>query len=205
MSIESTSCPEPALANERLAIVWEGPQVGLHSFAQVNRELCRRLGERGHEIVLAPSRIPPAESRTPPGQEGIAVNSREAARGPIAAHVRHQWPPNFTHPPAGHWVMMQPWEFGSLPRSWIGPLSHEVDDCWAYSRFVRDCYIQSGIPADRVHVDTAGGRLLTVSSPGEALSAQDDEAVQIPVRRGHDSPERDRRALEGLPAHVYRP
>ena len=51
---------------------------------------------------------------------------------------------------------MQPWEFGSLPRSWIGPMSDEVDEVWAYSRFVRDCYIASGVPADRVHVVPLG-------------------------------------------------
>ena len=37
---------------DKMGIVWEGPQLGLHSFAQVNREFCLRLIDRGHELAL---------------------------------------------------------------------------------------------------------------------------------------------------------
>ena len=47
---------------------------------------------------------------------------------------------------------MQPWEFGSLPKAWIQPLQHEVDEVWVPTNWVRSCFIQSGVPADRVHV-----------------------------------------------------
>ena len=30
----------------------------------------------------------------------------------------------FVPPPMGHWVIMQPWEFGGLPSSWIGLMRH---------------------------------------------------------------------------------
>ena len=41
------------------------------------------------------------------------------------------------HAPAeGHWVIIQPWEFGSVPASWVGPMSTVVDEVWAYSGFV---------------------------------------------------------------------
>lgn len=124
-------------------IIWEGPQSGLHSFAQVNRELCRLLIERGHELSLISSGT----------AEGPAPSS---ALHPVAAHIAHQWPPSFEPPPSGHWVIVQPWEFGSLPRSWIGPMSDQVDEVWAYTRWVRDCYVHSGVPADRVHVVPLG-------------------------------------------------
>jgi len=48
----------------------------------------------------------------------------------VDVHVRHQWPPQFTPPPAGPLVIMQHWEFGSLPRSWIEPMSRQVDAVW---------------------------------------------------------------------------
>ncbi len=56
--------------------------------------------------------------------------------------------------------MMQPWEYGSLPASWVTPLATMVDEIWANTRYVQDVCVQSGIPADRVHlvplgVDTA--------------------------------------------------
>src|SRR5262249_60244575 len=71
-------------------------------------------------------------------------------------HVRHAWPPNFTAPPEGRLVIMQPWEFGSLPQSWIAGLNDSAAEVWAYSRFVRDSYVASGIPAQRVHVVPLG-------------------------------------------------
>ena len=59
-------------------------------------------------------------------------------------------------PPArGKWVLMQPWEFGSLPKAWI-PMLGQVDEVWAYSRYVRDCYLEAEVPRDKVHIVTLG-------------------------------------------------
>src|SRR5205085_1907080 len=53
-------------------------------------------------------------------------------------------------------VVVQPWEFGSLPKDWLGPLRDQADEAWVHSRAVRDCYVQSGVPADRVHLIPLG-------------------------------------------------
>ncbi len=70
-------------------------------------------------------------------------------------HVRHRWPPRLEPPPHGNWVLMQPWEFGSLPKAWL-PMLRRVDEVWAYSRYVRDCYLEAGVPPERVHVVPLG-------------------------------------------------
>ena len=75
--------------------------------------------------------------------------------GPAEVHVRHRWPPKLEPPAQGRWVFMQPWEFGRLPKSWL-PALRRVDEVWAYSRSVRDCYLEAGVPADRVHVIPLG-------------------------------------------------
>jgi len=143
-------------AGEGLGIVWEGPFLDRHSYAQVNRELCLRLIQRGCDLSLTPAKARHAESPPLSGQETLERHFHRPLRGPIAAHVRHQWPPSFTPPPEGHWVIIQPWEFGSVPRSWVEPISSRVDELWAYSRFVRECYIAGGVPAERVHVVPLG-------------------------------------------------
>jgi len=127
-------------ARKPMAVAWEGPKKIVHSLAMVNRAFCQGLLERGHDV-----RILPAEKA-----EG------ERALAPADIHVRHGWPPDFTPPPQGHWVMMQPWEYGSLPAAWVKPMSEGVDEVWAYSRYVQDVYVQSGVPADRVHVVPLG-------------------------------------------------
>jgi glycosyltransferase involved in cell wall biosynthesis len=70
-------------------------------------------------------------------------------------HVRHQWPPKMEPPAHGKWVLMQPWEFGSLPKAWL-PMLRRVDEVWAYSRYVRDCYLEADVPRERVHVIPLG-------------------------------------------------
>ncbi len=147
---------QAAPPRDGLGIVWEGPLLDLHSLSQVNRELCLRLIERGHELALVPSKTRDAASRPFSGQQTLEGHFHRVLRRPIAAHVRHEWPPSFTPPPEGHWVIIQPWEFGSVPRSWVAPMSTLVDEVWAYSRFVRDCYIAGGVPAERVHVVPLG-------------------------------------------------
>ncbi len=139
-------------------VVWEGDQQGLHSLALVNRALCRELLDRGHDLgllvgtegngVRTPDRLPDdprLSARFGRGPEG----------GPAQVHVRHRWPPKLEPPAQGRWVFMQPWEFGSLPKSWL-PALRRVDEVWAYSRSVRDCYLEAGVPADRVHVIPLG-------------------------------------------------
>src|SRR5271166_5459578 len=49
----------------------------------------------------------------------------------------------------------EPWEYGSLPKAWL-PMLRSVDEIWAYSRFIRDCYLEAGLPPERVHVIPLG-------------------------------------------------
>ena len=164
-------------------VAWEGDLEGLHSLALVNRGLCRALVDRGHDVQAiwdshprkggqaptgmvgaSPHLLPPAVDPPPQTGTGTGILGRsQSPSGPAHAvrqsspqvHVSHQWPPRLERPTAGRWVLMQPWEFGSLPKAWL-PALHEVDEVWAYSRSVRDCYLDAGMPADRVHVIPLG-------------------------------------------------
>ncbi|MFA6110694.1 MAG: tetratricopeptide repeat protein, partial [Candidatus Latescibacterota bacterium] len=76
--------------------------------------------------------------------------------GEVEFHLRHRWPPDFDRPPAGKLVLMQPWEFGRIPRRWFEPLQRQVDQIWAYTAYVRQCYLDSGIDPGRVEVVPLG-------------------------------------------------
>ncbi len=136
---------------------WEGVQDEMQSLTLVNRQLCLRLIERGHDVSLLPLSFPP-ELGVPrlPLPATLTARLRAPLGRPCQVHVRHAWPPDFRSPPAGHWVLMHPWEFGSLPRAWVGPIVEQVDEVWAYPQAVRDCYVESGVPADRVQVVPLG-------------------------------------------------
>ena len=133
-------------------IVWQGSQFVYHSLALVNRELCQRLIQIGHELSIVPYE---ADDFSPEPTSPLAANKQCINRPlsqPADVVVRHQWPPDFNSPPAGHWVMIQPWEFGSLPMSWIEPMNDKLDEIWVPSSYVRECYIQSGVRPDKVFV-----------------------------------------------------
>ncbi|HKI44705.1 MAG TPA: glycosyltransferase, partial [Balneolales bacterium] len=141
-----------ALHDEKPSVVWEGSQFVTHSLAHVNRSIGKELLKKGFNLSLIPFEkdtfIPDK------GTEDYELYRRYGASVLTnnKVHVRHHWPPNFTPPASGHWVMIQPWEFGSLPEKWIRPMSTQLDEVWVPSSYVKECYVRSGVPENVVQV-----------------------------------------------------
>lgn len=151
-------------------VLWEGSQFVYHSLAHVNRQICSRL-IRDPSINLS---IKPYEpDQFEPRQEMPAMAPlvervhRELAE--VKVHVRHQWPPRFDAPPQGAWVMIQPWEFGGIPQEWVSPMRDLVDEIWVPTNWVRQCYIDSGVPAEKVLVVPNGVDLSVYTPHGPQL------------------------------------
>jgi glycosyltransferase involved in cell wall biosynthesis len=132
-------------------ISWCGGLFANNSLAHVNRELCLQLLEEVYRISFIPTEpddFPP--SVDPRFKRLEAIRNLAVERPDIT--IRHQWPPDFTPVISGKLVLIQPWEFGSLPKEWITPFSTVVDEVWVPTNYVRECYISSGVPAERVQV-----------------------------------------------------
>jgi glycosyltransferase involved in cell wall biosynthesis/GT2 family glycosyltransferase len=135
----------------KIAVVWEGSQFHYHSLANINRELCVRLVNEGMSLSIIPyekDKFTPAPND--PMSELKKCYNKNIIKPDI--HVRHHWPPNLKAPDKGRWVIIQPWEFGYLPKDWVEVFSTKVDEMWVPSNYVREVYINSGVPADRVFV-----------------------------------------------------
>ena len=115
--------------------------------------------------------------------------------------MRHRWPPKLEPPAHGRWVFMQPWEFGSLPRAWL-PALRRVDEVWAYSRSVRDCYLDAGVPPDHVHVIPLGVDPGVFRPDAEPLPIAGRAGLPDPVRRRHDPSQGLRLAVGSLHSGV---
>ena len=63
-------------------------------------------------------------------------------------------------PASGRLVILAPWEFGSIPRSWLDGLA-QADEIWVPSEYVRGMYLDAGLPADKVAVIPNGVDLET--------------------------------------------
>jgi glycosyltransferase involved in cell wall biosynthesis len=156
---------------DRYGIAWHGDFRAIHSLALVNRELCQRLRARGHRLALAPARHP-VPDQSVPLPESLQHDSLD---GHANFTVAHQWPPDFTPPPHGHWILVQPWEFGALPRDWIAPINALVDEVWVPTAFVRDCFVAAGIDASRVQVVPHGA--------SERFFEDDVEPLPLPTTK----------------------
>lgn len=133
------------LVNIELNIDWIGSFLDHGSLSHVNRELTAELRSlsafhihRVNNGVVSPS------------FENLTHDI--SAPSPVAAvTVRHSWPPDWKRPQTGKLVVIQPWEFGPLPQEWV-ERARNVDEFWVPTRFVRDRYLESGIPAEKVFV-----------------------------------------------------
>jgi glycosyltransferase involved in cell wall biosynthesis len=155
-----------ATPRENLAVRWQGDHGLSTSLSIVNARVIERLaGER-------------------PGREGMRIQrlAREGQPldGPLPhaadVEVRHQWPPDLSEPASGRLAVIQPWEFGSIPRDWVAPLNGHVDELWVPSEMVREMYVSSGVDPERV-VTIANGVDLERFSP-------DGQRHELPVGAG---------------------
>jgi glycosyltransferase involved in cell wall biosynthesis len=94
-------------------------------------------------------------SRLPGPVECVERDGSRAAGAVPLPHaadveVRHQWPPDLRPARSGRLAVIQPWEFGAVPREWVEEIVSNVDELWVPSEHVRRMYVEGGVAADRV-------------------------------------------------------
>jgi glycosyltransferase involved in cell wall biosynthesis len=160
------------LGNKRpkaVPVAWEGSQFVHHSLAHINREACLGLIDSGQvDLSIIPYERHSFGAEVDSRFKAIQQRLVQTPATEPAVHVRQQWPPQFQAPESGAWVMIQPWEYGGLPAEWIAPMRDSVDEIWVHSNWVRDCYIKSGVPEEKVVVIPAGVKLDRYSPDGPA-------------------------------------
>lgn len=168
------------LPSAGIGLRWEGSQFVHHSLAHVNRQICLGLLGSGEvDLSLVPYEPDQFDGASVPAFKALADRVWKRLPGPAAVHVRHQWPPNFEAPREGCWVMIQPWEFGGVPQEWVDPMCRQVDEIWAYTTWVRDCYIKSGVPPEKIAVIPLGVNSEVFCPEGEGFPLQTTKAFKF--------------------------
>jgi glycosyltransferase involved in cell wall biosynthesis len=122
----------------------------------VNRELLLRLMQRSG---LSLRHVPFEPDQFSVGAANRLASLKAIRSGPFSdatVHVRHRWPPYFSAPQSGVYVFFQPWEYGSLPVEWVRKIPLCAREVWVYSRYLRECYIASGLNESTVQVIPLG-------------------------------------------------
>ena len=124
-------------AGTPVTVRWRGDQLRKTSLAVINREVCARLADdpslRVERVLRSGESLDPALPH------------------PAEVEVRHQWPYDFG-PSSARLAVIQPWEFGAIPREWVEPIQRDVDEIWVPSEYVREMYVSGGVDSARVQV-----------------------------------------------------
>jgi glycosyltransferase involved in cell wall biosynthesis/thioredoxin-like negative regulator of GroEL len=142
-----------------LNVVWEGSQFVYHSLALINREHCSNLiDSECVEVTIVPYETEQFSPAGNPKYEKLArYDIRYKQEPPIEVKklpylwIRHQWPPKSEPPQGAKWVIMQPWEFSTLPRRFV-EIFRNADELWVPSNYTRQAFINSGLDFNKVQV-----------------------------------------------------
>jgi glycosyltransferase involved in cell wall biosynthesis/predicted Zn-dependent protease len=143
---------DAATQTSRISVSWEGSFLDFGSLSHVNRELTRALSDS--EILRLQCVNTSASRNNIPAPKALKhLAGTLAKKSPADAQitVRHAWPPDWRRPATGKLVVIQPWEFGALPETWVRQAC-DVDEFWIPSEYVRRVYVESGVPAEKVFV-----------------------------------------------------
>jgi len=148
------------IAGAKKGLLWHGSFFVHHSLALVNRELNLALLENEHfrrqfDLGIVPYEPdtfdPTAVARFAPLVERHGVVPKD-----VQLTVRHRWPPEFSAPDKGQFVLFQHWEFGSIPTAWVKGIERSAAETWVSTNWVKQCFVQGGVPEERVSVIPLG-------------------------------------------------
>ena len=143
--------------SEPLRGYWEGPFFVYSSLAHVNREMALELlGSGNCDLGLISSEPDTFSGSSERRFASLFARMGRAIEGKADFHIRHRWPPDVARPAHGKLVLIQPWEYGRIIKSWVEPMRTNVDQIWAYTSYVRQVYIDSGFDPEMVKVVPLG-------------------------------------------------
>ena len=175
----ATAGAPPAGRSPRLRVRWRGDFYADSGFAKVNRDLCLALaGDDRFDIEPVTAEPPPFPDDHREVVQRILAHHAERPGTSIAVEVRDGWPPDFAPLAQGRLVVMQPWEFGGVPADWVRGVE-AADEVWVPTTWVRDCYVQSGIPEEKVVVVPHGIDTTTFAPAGPRFALGSEKAVRL--------------------------
>ena len=132
---------EPASAGT-LHVTWEGSFLDYGSLSQVNRQLTEQLLKQPAIQLTSVGKNTLRNGLTHvPELQQMARRMKGQVPRRTDITVRHGWPPRWDAPVSGQWIVIQPWEFGYLPKDWVRHLAR-VDEAWVPSRVCSACLCQ---------------------------------------------------------------
>jgi glycosyltransferase involved in cell wall biosynthesis/2-polyprenyl-3-methyl-5-hydroxy-6-metoxy-1,4-benzoquinol methylase/tetratricopeptide (TPR) repeat protein/GT2 family glycosyltransferase len=149
---QGSASPRPVNGAKPINVAWDGSFLDFGSLSHVNRALTAALEHLpGWKLSRIVSNAVPKGKPGEPHLRELAGQLKPKAPRDCHVTVRHAWPPNWRAANAGSLVVIQPWEYGTLPAEWVSK-ARQVRQFWVPSEYVRRVYVNSGVPASKVKV-----------------------------------------------------
>lgn len=137
-----------------MKVVIEGNLSQAGSYGIVNLGLAKALASLGNDVSLVGADISSLEISQL--ISGVALRDGSLTVGepkhPGDVRIRQVWPPVWVRRnPTERLIVIQPWEFGSIPLNWIEGIDN-VDAIWVPSEYCKRGFIQGGVDPDKVWV-----------------------------------------------------
>ena len=135
-----------------LNVFWQGSFLDFGSLSHVNREFTKQLAAQPNvQLTRVGDSTLSGGCAAVPELKALAGTLASGAMAGAQITVRHAWPPDWSPVKQGALVVIQPWEYGSLPVEWVSQ-SRNVQQFWVPSEHVRKVYVSSGVPESKVKV-----------------------------------------------------
>lgn len=137
-----------------MRIVVEGNLSLAGSYGIVNFSLGRSLSQLGHEVAFVGLDIHPNQISALIAAQGFASPNVSVGepQSPPEVRIRQIWPPVWVRRrPEELLVVIQPWEYGSIPLEWLDGIGN-VDAIWVPSEYSKRSYLQAGVDHRKVWV-----------------------------------------------------
>lgn len=137
-----------------MRVVIEGNLSQSGSYGMVNFNLAKALASAGHTVSLvgidmAVQQISDLISNVGVGESVLLAGEPDHQ---VDVRIRQIWPPIWVRRnPAERLIVIQPWEFGSIPLEWLEGIAN-IDAIWVPSEYCKRSYLQAGVDPDKVWV-----------------------------------------------------
>lgn len=137
-----------------MKVVIEGNLSPGGSYGIVNLGLAKALASMGNDVFLVGTDIGSVEISELISEVSLSTGSLRSGEPeqPGDVRIRQVWPPVWVRRNSTErLIVIQPWEFGSIPLNWIEGIN-SVDAIWVPSAYCKRSFIQGGIDPDKVWV-----------------------------------------------------
>jgi glycosyltransferase involved in cell wall biosynthesis len=147
-------------------ILLEGYFFFVSSMSQINRDLVKKIQQENRydirirtneDLALVEDKI----QKKDPDFIGLTSSEYNELKKSYSDPTKeeffdytivHRWPLEFKPPQKGYYILMAPWEYGSLPCEWMDPFQNLADCIWVYSKYLKETYVGNNIDPDKISI-----------------------------------------------------